>query len=269
MVLNIPGMGGVPSGPVTVRVIGGPTALIEIGGLRLLTDPTFDPPGAYPLGTRTLTKTAGPAVDVDAIGGVDAMLLSHDQHPDNLDRRGRDYLATVPLVLSTTAARKRLGGVVRALATWEQMTLSRPDGGQLRITGVPAQHGPDGSEPDVGAVTGFVLAGDGLPTVYISGDNASLAVVRAIVDRLGPVDGALLNAGAAQTALMNHANLTLDSAQAVEATRILGARWVVPLHIDGWAHFTQGRETLRDAFARAGLSDRLHLPQPGEIVSLR
>lgn len=40
--------------------LGGPTALIAYGGLRLLTDPTFDAPGEYPIGERTLLS-AGPA----------------------------------------------------------------------------------------------------------------------------------------------------------------------------------------------------------------
>jgi len=31
--------------PITLTLIGGPTVLIEYGGYRLLTDPTFDPPG--------------------------------------------------------------------------------------------------------------------------------------------------------------------------------------------------------------------------------
>lgn len=44
--------------------IGGPTALIEAGGWRLLTDPTFDPPGRrYSFGWGTSSvKTSGPAL---------------------------------------------------------------------------------------------------------------------------------------------------------------------------------------------------------------
>ncbi|MFL6077547.1 MAG: MBL fold metallo-hydrolase [Mycobacteriales bacterium] len=251
---------------LSVRYLGGPTAIMEIGGLRLLTDPTFDPPGDYPIGARKLTKTLGAVAGPAEIGTLDAVLLSHDQHPDNLDHGGRKYLlgGGAPLVLSTPAARERLGGPVRALPRWSHADLPRPGGGgALRITGVPALHGPEGSEPLVGEVTGFVLTGDGLPSVYVSGDNASLDRVRQIADRFGPFDVAVLFAGAARTPLID-AYLTITSAQAAEATAILGARHVVPLHFEGWAHFTQGADTLRAEFAAAGLTDRLHLLEPGQ-----
>ena len=253
---------------VRVRYVGGPTAIVEIGGVRLLTDPTFDPPGDYPIGARTLTKTAGPAFGREQIGPIDAVLLSHDQHPDNLDASGRELLRTASLVLSTGSAHERLGGAVRALPNWTHVELPRPDGGVLRITGVPAQHGPDGTEHLVGEVTGFVVAGEGLPTVYVSGDNASLDVVRTIGERAGPADIALLFAGGAQTALLGDAYLTLTSEAAAEAAGILGVRHVVPLHFEHWAHFTQGGDTLVDAFERAGLADRLHLPKPGQRIDL-
>ena len=47
--------------PISITLIGGPTALIEIDGFRLLTDPTFDAPGAYQLPHVKLEKTIGPA----------------------------------------------------------------------------------------------------------------------------------------------------------------------------------------------------------------
>ncbi|MGP3958503.1 MBL fold metallo-hydrolase [Nonomuraea sp. 3N208] len=133
------------------------------------------------------------------------------------------------------------------------------------MTGVPAQHGPDGTEHLVGEVTGFVLAGEGLPTVYVSGDNASLDVVRAVAERVGPVDVALLFAGGARTPLVD-GFLTLPSADAVTAAEILQARYVVPLHCEHWAHFTQGRDTVEQAFA--GFGDRLRLLGPGERTYL-
>jgi hypothetical protein len=78
-----------PMNAPIITLIGGPTALIEIGGFRFLTDPTFDEPGEYKLANVTLTKTSGPALSLKQVGAVDAVLLSHDQHSDNLDTRPR------------------------------------------------------------------------------------------------------------------------------------------------------------------------------------
>jgi L-ascorbate metabolism protein UlaG (beta-lactamase superfamily) len=252
---------------VEILYVGGPTAVLEVGGVRLLTDPTFDAPGEYPIGARKLVKTAGPALAAAEVGAVDAVLLSHDQHPDNLDASGRTYLQGAPVTLSTASAYDRIGAPVRALPSWSHVELPRPDGGSLRVTAVPAQHGPDGSEPIVGEVTGFVLSGDGLPKVYVSGDNASLDVVRVIAERHGPFDVAVLFAGAARTPLVD-APLTLTSEAAAEAAEILGARHVVPLHFEHWGHFTEDGAALTKAFGGAGLAERLHLLKPGASVRL-
>lgn len=248
---------------LAIRLFGGPTVTFTLGGLIFITDPTFDAPGEYPIGTRSLTKTAAAAgTPIDA-GPVDVVLLSHDQHPDNLDAAGRDFCTTVPLVLCPTAAAERLGPPARALPTWTHIDLPRPDdAGDLRVTAVPAQHGPDGTEHLTGPVAGFVLHGDGLPTVYVSGDNASLRVVKEIAARFPDVDVAILFGGAARTPLLGDANLTLDASEMVEATRILGASTVVPVHIDSWAHFTEGLADIRAAFTAAGLTDLLLVPQP-------
>jgi L-ascorbate metabolism protein UlaG (beta-lactamase superfamily) len=241
-----------------VRCFGGPTATFALGGLTFMTDPTFDGPGEYPIGTRSLTKTAPAAGTPADAGPVDVVLLSHDQHPDNLDTSGRGFAATVPLVLCTATTADRLGPPAQALPTWTHIDLPRPDGaGTVRVTAVPAQHGPDGTEHLTGPVTGFVLHGDGLPTVYVSGDNASLRVVGEIADRFPAIDTAVLFGGAARTPLLGDANLTLDAAGMVEATRILGARRVIPVHVDSWSHFTEGITDVRAAFAAAGLTEVL------------
>jgi len=240
-----------------IRGIGGPTVLIELGGLRLLTDPTFDPPGEYPRPGRALRKTAPPRVDPAGLGPIDAVLLSHDEHPDNLDHAGRALLDTVPVVFTTPSGAGRLGGNARGLAPWTTADLTRPDGGALTITSVPARHGPPGCEPITGEVIGFVLSAADLPSVYISGDNAALELVEQIADRCGPIDTAILFAGAARVPLLNGARLTLSGADAATAAMILGARHVVAAHVDSWAHFTEGLAEFRAAFAAAGIADRL------------
>ena len=248
--------------------IGGPTALISLGGLKILTDPAFDEPQEYVLATgRVMTKLIGPAVPVSELGPVDVVLLSHDEHKDNLDDAGRALLSAVPAVLSTPGAATRIPGV-RGLENWESVDVPRPDGGVITITGVPALHGPEGAEAVLGVVTGFVLTADDLPTVYVSGDNASVDLVKQIADRFAPIDVAVLFAGAARTALMDGAPLTLTSQAAAEAAHLLTPATIVPVHTEGWSHFSEGPDHLATTFDQAGLSSRLQLLTHGVATDL-
>ncbi|GAA3979616.1 MBL fold metallo-hydrolase [Streptomyces marokkonensis] len=249
--------------PFPVRVFGGPTALFEYGGLRFLTDPTFDDPGDHQAPAAVLTKTAAADGSPDDLGRVDVVLLSHDEHADNLDTSGRALLADVPLTLTTPGGGERLGQAATGLTDWQSVELERRDGGPgtVIVTGVPAIHGPgprEKVEPITGQVVGFVLTGEDLPTVYVSGDNASLDAVRDIAERFAPVDTALLFAGAPRfTEVFDNELIVLDSAQAAQAATILDAGRVVPVHYDSWAHFTEGGDELVAAFAAAGLTERI------------
>src|SRR4029453_2339709 len=96
--------------PLRLTYIGGPTALLEYGGLRFLTDPTFDPAGTdYPTPVYTLHKTQTPALTGEQIGAVDAVLLSHDHHFDNLDHAGRAVAGAARAVYTTQDGAERLG----------------------------------------------------------------------------------------------------------------------------------------------------------------
>jgi L-ascorbate metabolism protein UlaG (beta-lactamase superfamily) len=249
----------------TATLVGGPTALIEYAGLRWLTDPSFDPPGHYERADApALHKLVGPALGEDEIGDVDVVLLSHDHHADNLDAAGRAYLGRARRVLTTAAGAGRLEVAATGLEPWEPTAV-----GAASVLAVPAQHGPDGTDHLTGPVIGFVLQVDGLPSVYVSRDNASVDVVAGIVDRVGELEIAVLHAGGARLeGRFGGALLTLGADEAVAATRLLGARTVVAVHQEGWAHFSQGPERLREAFAAAGLGDRLETPAPGATVTI-
>jgi L-ascorbate metabolism protein UlaG (beta-lactamase superfamily) len=251
---------------LTAQLVGGPTAILEYAGLRWLTDPSLSPPGEYEGG---LVKTTAPALDLGALEPIDVVLLSHDHHSDNLDPGGREFLPRARRVLTTVEGARRLGGSATGLEPWSSIELERPDGPAVTVTAVPAQHGPDGTDHITGPVIGFLLSGPGLDTVYVSGDNASLDVVRAIAARAGGVEVAVLFAGAVQVPhRFDGAYLTLSSERAAEAAKILGVRAVVPVHFEGWTHFTQGADALRAAFAGNQMTDRLVLAEPGAAVTV-
>lgn len=250
-----------------ISVLGGPTTVVDIAGRRIVMDPTFDPPGVH----AYLTKLTGPAVSADALGAVDAVLISHDQHPDNLDDDGRRMALAAPLVLTHPGAAGRLGPPAVGLAPWQTHALSG-ESGSLTVQAVPAVHGPaDGQRDDSGfincEVTGFVLSGPGLPTVYLSGDNASMGAVKDVADRVGEIDIAVLFAGAASVPTKERGRpLTLTAARAAAAAELLGAKAVIPAHVDGWAHFSEGVDEFVAAFDQAGISDLLRVAAHGEWV---
>jgi L-ascorbate metabolism protein UlaG (beta-lactamase superfamily) len=247
---------------ITITLIGGPTALIELDGFRLLTDPTFDAPGAYQLPHVKLEKVTGPALAASEIGEVDAVLLSHDQHSDNLDHGGRDFLARARRVLTTEAGAKRLGGRVEGFVPWTSTELRGKNGHALTITATPARHGPAGIEPLSGDVIGFVVSSSkpGRRPVYISGDTVWYDGVAEVAKRFDC--GVVLPfAGAAQTRGPFH--LTMDTNDTVETARAFGNAVIVPVHTDGWAHFKQSAKDLRATFDALGFGTRLRLLEPG------
>ena len=113
---------------VRLTHIGGPTVLIQFGGWRLLTDPTFDPPGQkYNFGWGTgSVKLAGPAVAASDLGPIDAVLLTHDHHDDNLDPGGRKLLPSADAV-----ALIHLGGVQFPVTGPVRYTLTAKDAVEL------------------------------------------------------------------------------------------------------------------------------------------
>jgi L-ascorbate metabolism protein UlaG (beta-lactamase superfamily) len=256
----------------TLRLIGGPTALIAYGGLRLLTDPTFDPPGAYPRpGTPVvLHKLAGPAVQADELEPVDAVLISHDHHADNLDPGGRAFLPRAGRVITTNAGAERLEVDATGLEPGDSVALDGPDGSRVEVTAVRADHGPPEVAPKNGPVIGFVLRAERQPTVYVSGDNASVGVVREIAAEHGPIASSVLFCGGAEVPEVwgPSAYLTLTPETAVDAARLLGDGPIVPVHQEGWAHFSFGPEDLRQAFQEAGLEGQLRTVAPGGRADL-
>lgn len=253
--------------------LGTASVLLEFAGQRLLTDPVFDPAGrTYSMGPAGVperwfasTRSYEVPVSVEQLGHVDAVLLSHDHHRDNLDVAGRELLASaaVDAVISTPAAARRLRlAKVTGLRTGDSTAL-----GAATVRAVAAQHGPRWI-PQTRQVTGFELTAPGEPSVWLSGDTVLTDAVREAARGMRGIDVAVINAGAVRfpgAPLVGRALFTFTPEQFVEVCRLADPRVIIPIHRSGWSHF--GPESdLRAALDNAGLLDRTRWLALGETT---
>ncbi len=251
-----------------ITYVGGPTAILSIDGMTFITDPTFDPAGGdYASGAVRLHKTRGPALDPDRLGRIDAALVSHDQHPDNLDTSGRELLRKIPHVLTTRSGAARLGNGAIGLDPWQRWSVRTSRGTTLSVTATPARHGPVGIEPITGDVIGFVISGieSGVDLAYATGDTVWYEGTREVARRFRP-RAVLVFAGGAQ--VRGPFYLTMDTNDALEAAAAFPDARIVPVHHDGWGHFTQSQEDLVRSFQTLGLIERLMPVRGGESLRI-
>jgi L-ascorbate metabolism protein UlaG (beta-lactamase superfamily) len=240
---------------INVIYLGGPTIILEIGGLRLMTDPTLDPAGeTFTINDKpAYWKTAGPIIS--KIGKIDAVLLSHDQHGDNLDHAGREFLNSVPKTFTTKIGAERLKGNAVGLSPWETVLFQN----KITITSTPARHGPAGSEHLTGDVTGFLVATKAVQ-VYITGDTVYFEGIKAVAEKFNP-KYVFIFAGAAKP--RGPFNVTMSTNDAIDTASAFPAAIIIPVHFEGWSHYTEDGETLRQTFCDLGIPDRLNILKAG------
>ncbi|MBE1490563.1 MBL fold metallo-hydrolase [Plantactinospora soyae] len=227
---------------VRVTHIGGPTTLVEFAGWRVLTDPTFDPPGrTYQFGWGTSSrKLTGPSIAPADLGPIDAVLLTHDHHGDNLDDAGRVLLSGVGTVLTTVPGARRLGGNATGLAPWATTRLVLDGRPTIEVTATPCRHGPPLSRPIVGDVIGFALSWSGQRhgLFWVSGDTVLYGGVRQVAQRLD-IGTALVHLGGVRFPLTGPLRYSMTGREAVELCQAIQAHTVIPVHYEGWQHFQQ------------------------------
>ncbi|QNA43189.1 MBL fold metallo-hydrolase [Lacibacter sediminis] len=262
---------------VTITHIDTACVLININGFKILTDPTLDKKdGFFPqYVSRPLAfskKYIDPALTVDEIGKVDLVLLSHDHHSDNLDKRGRAFIQTVPLVLSTKDAQRRLKNKnTIGLHDWQEYHIETEKVKQLKITAIPAQHtNIKRLNKVMGKVLGFTIEWEGQSNgcMYISGDTVLFEGIDELAKRK-KVDIAILHLGAgAFPYLKKNLRVTMNGAEAIETAKLLHPNLIIPIHYKGWWHFKQPVKSLKNEITASGLHEKFLWLESGVETAL-
>lgn len=252
---------------VEVTHIGTATAILSIDGINFITDPFFSPAGStFNYEHVLLENPESPAMSLADLPVIDAVLLSHEDHPDNLDELGRRLLDG-RRVFTTLDGAKNLSPrpAVHGLHPWETIK-STIGGKEFEITGVPCVHVP-GDE-----CTGFILTTadfgetNGLPNaIYFSGDTVYFDELLQMRNKFH-ISVALYNLGAAHVPCGPGGSLqqiTMCGTQAARLFTETKADILVPMHYMSWKHFTQFDKQLHQAFADAAILDKISWMEPG------
>lgn len=202
------------SEPIGVRYLGHATVLLDLPGIRLLTDP-FLRPSLGPL------RRHGPLPMPGAIGPVGFVAVSH-AHPDHFDPTSLRALAGDPLVIvprGLGGTVRRIGLRAREVVVGEQVSIAA----HWTITAVPARHWrwPGAWRA---ATIGYLIEGPDGVGIYFAGDTGPFG---AMAELAGRVDVALLPVGSWGPHLSpGH----LSPRTAAVAARRVGARIAIPIH---------------------------------------
>ncbi len=258
-----------------VFFVGNATTLIRYNGFTLLTDPNFLHRGqrAYLGHGLTSRRLTDPAIDIDDLPPLDAVVLSHmhGDHWDRVARRGLDR--DIPIVTTRHAARRLRHqgfGQVVALDTWHDHELYREDR-TVRITALPARHAPGPARMLLPPVMGSMLEFSGADgrvalRLHISGDTLMDRCLSGIPRRFPDIDVAIVHLGG--TKILGMLKVTMDGEQGARWTNLISPRTVLPVHYDDYTVFTSSLEDFRRHIERAGLADRVRYIARGESCPL-
>jgi L-ascorbate metabolism protein UlaG (beta-lactamase superfamily) len=248
--------------------LGHSTVLVEIDGVRVLTDPVWGD-RASPMSFAGPKRFHPAPVPISSLPPLDAVIISHD-HYDHLDHPTILELARldVPFITSLgVGAHLEAWGVPAAriieLDWWEQTTLAR---GGVTITAAPSQHfsGRSLGDRNRTAWSSFQVRGP-RHAFFFSGDTGLTHEYKEIRERLGPFDLVMLEVGAFHPAW---GDIHLGPENALAALQLLGGGAFLPVH---WGTFNlalhawdEPPETLLRLAPEAGA--QLVMPRLGEPV---
>lgn len=247
----------------SIFFIGTATVLIQYAGFTILTDPNFVHRGdhihiGYGMQAVRLTN---PAINMDQLPPLDFVLLSHF-HEDHFDRLVEKQLDKgVPIVTTphaSLALRRRCFSATQPLNVWESLMVYKGDQ-TLRITAMPAKHGPgvlDKALPQVmGSMLEFGTTTD-RPAVrlYITGDTILHEHLQEIPQRYPDIDLGLFHLGGTR---LFGVLLTMDAQQGLEAIRIINPREIIPIHYNDYNVFKSPLDDFKEIVSIAGLEDRV------------
>lgn len=250
---------------VGLQLVRSATMRIEYAGKTILVDPMLSPKDTFdPFAGKARNPTVELPMPANAVvKGIDGVLVTHT-HPDHFDPAAVSALPKgLPLFIQPVDGDEmRKGGFtdvrpVEGTTKWGDIDIVRTGG----------QHGSGKILTMMGQASGFVLRAQGWPTVYIVGDVVLGDEVRHVIAAQKP-DIIVTFSGGAVIPGFETTPILMDAAATVELAGLSPKATVVAIHLESLDHLTVTRAALREAADRAGLGQRMIIPQDGQVLRL-
>lgn len=266
-------LAALPTSGLRVTWFGHSTSLVEVDGVRVLTDPIWSE-RASPVQWAGPARWSAPLIPIADLPPIDAVVISHD-HYDHLDMASVQALAKASpktrfIAPLGVGAHLEYWGIapdrISEVEWWDEIPITGVSGESITIVSTPARHATGRLQPSSNKTfwSGYAMVGPKHRAWY-SGDTGYLPEFAEIGKRLAPFDVTLIESGQYNPAWPdNH----LGPEEAVRTHKLVGGKVMMPVH---WALFNLAPhswiEPAERTVAAAQCQDvTLTLPRPGQSV---
>jgi L-ascorbate metabolism protein UlaG (beta-lactamase superfamily) len=243
------------------------TLVVSIKGISFLIDPMLSPAKAWDPIPDTPNPQRNPLVDLpfgehslgQLLEEIEGVLVTH-AHFDHWDAKAK---VSLPKDIPVLCQPEDVPRLHKAGFTSPQPIGSEYAWKGIQIIRTGGQHGTGEIGQRMGRVSGFVLRGEGEPSLYIAGDTIWCSEVEQALMQHQP-EVVVVNAGAAQFSTGDP--ITMTAEDVVHVCKTLPGARVIAVHMEAINHCLLTRRELAEELRRAGLEAQVEIPLEGERI---